>query len=91
MFADATNLFITGHNMTQLENTLKEELDKVSEWFRANLLSLHISKTSYIIFGHKKNVDVHIRFGSADINRVDQTKFFGVIISSNLKWNKHMK
>ena len=66
--------------MTQLENTLNEELDKVSEWFRANLLSLNISKTSYIIFGNKKNVDVHICFGSAEINRVDQTKFLGVII-----------
>jgi len=91
MFADDTNLFITGQNMTQLENTLNEELDKVNEWFRANLLSLNISKTSYIIFGNKKNVDVHIRFGSTEINRVDQTKFLGVIISSNLKWNKHIE
>ena len=91
MFADDTNLFITGQNMTRLENTLNEELDKVNEWFRANLLSLNISKTSYIIFGNKKNVDVHIRFGSTEINRVDQTKFLGVIISSNLKWNKHIE
>ena len=54
--------------MTQLENTLNEELDKLSEWFRANLISLNISKTSYIIFGNKTNVDAHIRFGAAEIN-----------------------
>ena len=59
MFADDTNLFITGPSMTQLGKTLNEELDKVSDWLGANLLSLNISKTSYIIFGNKKNVDAH--------------------------------
>ena len=42
--------------MTQLEQSLNEELDKVNEWFMANLLSLNIPKTSYIIFGNKKNL-----------------------------------
>ena len=91
MFADDTNLFITGHSMTQLEQSLNEELDKVNEWFMANLLSLNISKTSYMIFGNKRKSDAQIRFGKAKINRVDETKFLGIIISSNLKWKKHIE
>ena len=30
------------------------ELAKVDEWFKANLLSLNVGKTSYILFGNKK-------------------------------------
>jgi len=36
-----------------MENEMNVELEIVNDWFRANLLSLNISKTSYIIFGNK--------------------------------------
>ena len=35
-------------------------------------------------------MNVSILLSGVQINRVDDTKFLGVIISSNLTWNKHI-
>ncbi|MFZ2539325.1 MAG: reverse transcriptase family protein, partial [Oscillospiraceae bacterium] len=90
MFADDTNLFLSGKNLQTLEHQLIMELNKVSEWFNTNLLSLNIKKTSYIMFSHRRNLTINIFFANTIINKVDDTKFLGVIISSNLNWNKHI-
>ena len=46
MFADDTNIFISGHNLNlqNLNLTANIELKKISDWFSANLLSLNIKK-----------------------------------------------
>ena len=50
MFADDTNLFISDSNTGNLFETMNEELRKVANWFKANKLSLNISKTKYSLF-----------------------------------------
>ena len=50
MFADDTNLFLSGKNATDVESQFNKELLLISEWFNVNLLSLNVKKTSYIIF-----------------------------------------
>jgi hypothetical protein len=90
MFADDTNLFLTGKSLLQLEQQLNEELIIINEWFKANLLSLNLSKTSYIIFANTKCHDLNIVVNSVSVVRQFDTKFLGVILSSNLKWNKHI-
>ena len=56
MFADHTNLFMSGKNLDEIELKLNEELIRVTQWFmQVNLLSLNVSKTSYIIFGNKSS------------------------------------
>ena len=40
MFADDTNLFLTGKSLDTLEKQMNEELQIISEWFKANLLSI---------------------------------------------------
>ena len=50
MFADDTNLFISDSNIENLFETMNEELRKVANWFKANKLSLNISKTKYSLF-----------------------------------------
>ena len=50
MFASDTNLFISDSNIKNLFETMNEELRKVENWFKANKLSLNISKTKYSLF-----------------------------------------
>ena len=57
MFADDTNLFFTGKSVHQIENIRNSELAVINEWFKANLLSLNLDETSYIIFCNKKNFE----------------------------------
>ena len=54
MFADDTNLFLTGNSIETIESLMNRELCNLIGWFQANLLSLNISKTNYIGFQQKK-------------------------------------
>jgi len=54
MFAYDTNIFIRGDNLEKLTQQINCELKEVNNWFSANLLTLNIEKTNYIIFGNKK-------------------------------------
>ena len=59
MFADDKNLFIYDSNIENLFQTINEELRKVANWFKANKLSLNISKTTfskYFILKEKEKI-----------------------------------
>jgi len=90
MFADDTNIFISGQSLELITETANNELDKISSWFSANLLSLNIKKTNYILFGNKKLLDISLFINNEKLTRVYETKFLGIIIQSNLKWNTHI-
>ena len=90
MFADDTNLFHSGKNLIEIEEEVNAELLYVVEWLQTNLLSLNVSKTSYIIFTRKKNQVANIFVGNTKIEQQFDAKFLGVIISSDLGWSKHI-
>jgi hypothetical protein len=90
MFADDTNIFISGKNLNNIATITNNELNIINTWFSANLLSLNIKKTNYILFGNKKHPDISLSINNEKIERVYQTKFLGVIIESHLKWNAHI-
>ena len=46
MFADDTNLFYSHQNIKTLFRKVNCELEKICEWFRANKLSLNVTKTT---------------------------------------------
>ena len=54
LFADDTACLASGNNLEQLVNLINTELNKLAIWFRANKMSVNLSKTKYIIF-HAKN------------------------------------
>ena len=91
MFADDTNLFLTGKSLADVEEQMNQELLLITEWFQSNRLSLNITKTSYLIFGNNKNLTANIFINKIPINQQHETKFLGVILSSNLHWNKHIE
>ena len=78
MFADDTNLFSTGNSIDAVEQQLNTELVLINTWFQANLLSLNATKTSFIIFGRKKNLTANIYINSVLSQRQHDTK-----------WDKH--
>ena len=50
LFADDTNLFCSHKVFSSLGNIISGELEKLSEWFKANKLSINIKKSNYMIF-----------------------------------------
>ena len=86
VFADDTNLFYSGDNLSQVCETVSTELGKLHSWFQVNKLSLNIAKTNFMIFGNKQCEDNH----GMNIERVYVTKFLGVHIDSHLNWCEHI-
>lgn len=50
LFCDDTTLLASGPDLPTLIDFVNNELKKVSQWFRANMMSLHPNKTKFTIF-----------------------------------------
>ena len=93
LFADDTNLFISGHDIETLCNKINEDLEKIKEWLSANKLSLNVMKTHHMVFtSRNKSVsDIDIRINNLSIERVYVTKILGILIDSQLNWKHHIE
>ena len=56
MFADDTNLFLSGSKISEIERKLNNELSLLTEWFSANRLSLNIKKLHILYFAIGKTL-----------------------------------
>jgi hypothetical protein len=54
LFADDTNLFVSGTDSCLLNQTANEYIQLLNDWLLANRLSLNLDKTCYMIFPAKK-------------------------------------
>ena len=93
LFADDTNVFITGKNINTLVETMNNELHKLYEWMCINKLSLNIKKTKFMVFTMRKSkeIDQTITINNQVIEQVNNFKFLGVIIDSHLRWTDHVQ
>ena len=81
LFADDTNVFISGKNIENLTQIMNNELEKLAKWLQVNKLSLNVDKTHYMIFTLKKSVDANtnIIINDAIIKRVyTKPSFWGL-------------
>ena len=97
MFADDTNLFYSNKDINTLFKIANEELNEISEWFRANKLSINAGKTKYIFF-HKQHDSKKIPqklpmliLNNTTLERVNYIEFLGVILDENINWNRHIE
>jgi Reverse transcriptase (RNA-dependent DNA polymerase) len=94
LFADDTNLFVYGKDVTELETRANHHLKQMEVWFIANKLSLNIEKTCYSIFSNKtiseSNCDLNLYINNSKIMKVTSCKYLGVFIDETLKWKTHI-
>ena len=92
LFADDTNLFNSNRNLQYLMESTNVELQKLSEWFKANKLSLNVGKTKYILFGNKHipGKSFHLILDGNVLDQVKETKFLGVVLDEKLNWSQHI-
>jgi hypothetical protein len=45
IYADDTNLLPTANSWSEIVTTINDELQKISQWFMANKLSVNLKKT----------------------------------------------
>ncbi len=89
MFADDTNIFLSGNNLKEMTETVNVELAKIHKWLQVNKFSINIDKTNYMIFKSKKKhkaPKLNIAIDGKILEMVNQTKFLGVLIDEFLFW-----
>ena len=95
MFADDTNLFITGNNLVNIEQKANVAVNLISQWMLANKLALNIDKTYFMLFQPKsKNnlvITLNINLNGIILKQVHSAKFLGVIIDDRLEWKDHIQ
>jgi len=93
IFADDTNLFLSGKDPNRLIEILNRELVKVRDWMMINKLSLNTTKTKYILFSKPKShihITTELKLNNEIISRVTSAKFLGIYIDEKLIWNIHI-
>ena len=50
LFADDTNIYVTGKTLNQLEEEANERISLINRWLTANKLHLNMEKTCYTVF-----------------------------------------
>ena len=99
LFADDTTILYSSSDIVSKIPVINRELSEVSNWFKANKLSVNATKTNYMIMGTQHDMtsmedhsvsNVDIILDKTKLKRVDKTKFLGVTIDENLSWKNHI-
>jgi hypothetical protein len=96
MYADDTNITTTGTSIREIVTHANDDLNNISDWLKANKLSINVTKTEYMFIGSDQNLDklsdVPLLFlENKAIKRVKATKSSGVHIDERLTWHEHIQ
>jgi hypothetical protein len=94
MYADDTIVHCNGVSASALANQLNDCLADVATWFSAKCLSLNVNKTVGMIVGSNVSdddlYDFNLKLDNQPVKNVTVTKYLGVQVDANLKFDKHI-
>ena len=100
LYADDTTLQKTSNDLNVLFNSANVELSKIADWFKANKLTLNISKTKYMLFRDKNQIvdftNLALTIDNEKVDRIgsgcseESFKFVGMILDEFLTWKYHI-
>ena len=90
LFADNTTMINSHKSVNYLEYMMYHDLTILSDWFKANQLSLNLNKTILMHFWPGKR-RIKILVDDIVIPQVTSCKFLGVYIDQNMSWNTQVE
>ena len=90
LFANDTNLFNRGKDLSSLQVSLNKELAEISRWLK--VLSLNIKKLNiwYLLVTKPDHPYMDLRNDDENICQTKLSKFLGVYIDCKLNWKTHI-
>ena len=93
-FADDTNLLFGNKCPSEISCVMNNELKLLTDWLRANKLSLNESKTKLLIFRPCKKLNItlpNIKLNNFISTPEKNVTYLGIEINENLSWNKQIE
>ena len=91
LFADDTTVYKSHRNTRYLKWCIEQDLKTISDWFKANKLTLNLEKTEYMFFGtNPVKAKPILEIDNITLKPVESVKFLGMWLDQNLNWNIHV-
>ena len=96
-FADDTLLYMCFDQTEGVEDIINQELEKINKWLLGNQLKVNTSKTKFMLFHPRSKIwgnlsTMKLKIGQSEyLEKVEQYKYLGLIIDSQLTWAPHIK
>ena len=97
LFADDTNIFVSGGTQELAFTTAQEILNTISNYMNCNKLHVNLKKYCYMYFNNtcktenaEKLNNFVLKISNTFLPQVEHTKFRGVIIDNKLTWQPHL-
>ena len=92
-FADDTNILKYGKSLEVLSKKSNQDLKSLSQWLKANKLSLNVKKPGLIILRQKaENIYYGVKFklNGKKLTPVNTVKYLGILLDEHLQWIKQL-
>ena len=94
LYADDTTIYHSCHDSRQLQDTLTNDLSSIANWLKTNHLQMNVTKTKLLLLARRSRAQeldkVKLSVNDVEVERRDDVKFLGVVIGSELNWEKHV-
>ena len=92
LFADDTTLYKTQRNLNYLKWCIQDDMQILSDWFKANKLTLNLEKTISLLFQQSGSCkELEITIDTVTIRTSKETKFLGMWLDHHLTWSIHIQ
>jgi len=90
LFADDTNLFISGVDVNTLNQKCNYCIDTINRWFVANRLHMNVDKTNIMVFPKAKAIDICVKLSDIIITKVQYCRYLGIFLDDTLTGSHHI-
>ena len=88
-YADDTTIYTCDMRLKNVISMSENDSKIIIEWFGNNYMKLNEDKCHFMIFGERTNQDVVVNIGNCTVDNSQEEKLLGVLIDSNLNFEKH--
>ena len=95
LFTDDIMIYRPIHTPEDLA-MLHSDIDSLTSWTEQNFLQFNADKCKYMVISRKRQTNLSLesqpplQINGVTMERVENYKYLGVWITSNLSWNKHI-
>ena len=90
-FADDTCILYASNKLKSIETVLNCDLKSISDWLKANRLSLNVDKSKLLMFKSKQRMlnsdSISIKLGGVKLIPADSVKYLGLHLDKYLSWD----